>query len=176
LESSGLRGARNWGRDLGTESADQKKKVTSPWAGTGLVLSCLVLSCIVLSCLVLSRLVLSCLVLSCLVLSCLVLCSGSYQIVLAVSDSKARLDVPLGVHFSALVLRRPDARRSPNPPIKPRKRQARALAVEGLGTETSDSDFRTCCSREISTTASTKWPRSMRSMRGVIPLRLLQPY
>jgi hypothetical protein len=40
---------------------------------------------------------------------------------------------PLGVHLSALELRRPDARWSPNPPIKPRKRPARALAVEGVG-------------------------------------------
>jgi hypothetical protein len=40
--------------------------------------------------------------------------------------------VPLGVHLSALVLRRPDARWSPNPPIKARKRPARALAVEGV--------------------------------------------
>jgi len=41
--------------------------------------------------------------------------------------------VPLGVHLSALVLRRPDARWSPNPPMKPRKRPARALTVEGVG-------------------------------------------
>jgi hypothetical protein len=169
----GVKGRQELGTRPGNRIRRSKEEGDQPvgWHWSRLVLSCLVLYCLVLSCLVSS-----CLVLSCLVLSCLVLCSGSYQIVLAVSDSKARLDVPLGVHFSALVLRRPDARRSPNPPIKPRKRQARALAVEGLGTETSDSDFRTCCSREISTTASTKWPRSMRSMRGVILLRLLQPY
>jgi hypothetical protein len=39
---------------------------------------------------------------------------------------------PLGAHLCALVLRRPDARWSPNPPMKPRKRPARALAVDGV--------------------------------------------